>query len=228
MSYTFQFGVVVDNFGALLRGAGLTVVLTAAAVAVGLVIGILGAAAKTSRVAPLRWLAESYVELIRNTPFLVQLLFVFLGLPSLGVRLDPNSAALLAMSINVGAYAVEIVRAGIEAVPPGQIEAGTALGLTRLQIFRHVVLMPALNVVYPALASQFVFMMLSSSIVSQISATDLTYAANVLQSATYRSFEIYVAVMLMYLALALAFRALFGILHGRCFRFAAASGRQKA
>jgi polar amino acid transport system permease protein len=219
VSYTFQFGVVIDNFGALLAGARLTVELTAAAVAIGLVIGIAGAFAKTSRARPVRWIVDLYVEAIRNTPFLVQLLFVFLGLPSLGLRLDANPAALLAMSINVGAYAIEIVRAGIEAVPRGQIEAGTALGLSRLQIFRHVVLLPALATVYPALAGQFIFMLLASSIVSQISAGDLTYAANILQSATYRSFEIYSAVLVIYLALALLFRAAFGLIHHHCFRF---------
>ena len=226
MSYVFQFGVVTDHIGELLLGAWLTIQLTAASMAAGLAIGILGALAKTARAAPLRWVVEVYVEAIRNTPFLVQLLFVFLGLPTLGIRLDADTAAFLAMSVNVGAYAVEIVRAGIEAVPKGQIEAGIALGLGRFQIFRHIVLVPALHTVYPALTSQFVFMLLSSSLVSQISAHDLTYAANILQSTTYRSFEIYFAVTIMYLMLAWGFRAAFEAIHGIAFRFARAGGRR--
>jgi polar amino acid transport system permease protein len=228
VSYVFQFGVVTDHIGELLLGAWLTIQLTAVSMVAGLAIGILGALAKTARAAPLRWVVEVYVEAIRNTPFLVQLLFAFLGLPTLGIRLDADTAAFLAMSVNVGAYAVEIVRAGIEAVPKGQIEAGIALGLAPLQIFRHIVLVPALHTVYPALASQFVFMLLSSSLVSQISAHDLTYAANILQSTTYRSFEIYFAVTIMYLLLAWGFRATFEAIHGIAFRFARAGGRRAA
>src|SRR5690606_7476959 len=115
---------------------------------------------------------QVYIELIRNTPFLVQLFFFFFALPAVGVRWSPYTAALVAMTVNLGAYATEIVRAGIEAIPRGQIEAGLALNLTRVEIFRFVVLKPALRAIYPALTSQFILLMLASSVVSVISAED--------------------------------------------------------
>jgi len=143
VSYVFQFGAVWQDFDKLLLGAWLTVRLSAITMVLGLVVGMLGAVGKGSRSRLLRGLVQGYVEAIRNTPFLVQLLFVYLGLPAAGLKLSPEQAALLAMVVNLGAYATEIVRAGIEAVPRGQIEAGRALGLGPYQIFRFVVLMPA-------------------------------------------------------------------------------------
>jgi polar amino acid transport system permease protein len=113
------------------------------------------------------------------------------------------------MVVNLGAYATEIIRAGIESIPRGQIEAGLALDLKRHQIFRFVILKPALRAVYPALTSQFILLMLSSSVVSAISADDLTSVAANLQSQTFRSFEIYIVVAVIYLVLALLFSALF-------------------
>ena len=120
-----------------------------------------------------------------------------------------SQSALIALSANLGAYATEIVRAGIEAIEKGKIEAGLSLGLSRLQVFRYVILFPALKIVYPALSSQFILLMLGSSIVSQISAEELTFSANFLQSRTFRSFEIYLAVTLMYLVLSGLFRGIF-------------------
>lgn len=206
MNYTFQFGVVADHWQQLLMGAWLTIRLSAMAMVLGLVVGIAGAYAKTSRILPLRWLVNVYVEVIRNTPFLVQLFIIYFSLPGLGIRLDANEAALLAMVINLGAYAVEIMRAGIEAIPRGQFEAAKALALTRFQAFRYVILVPAIAVVFPALASQFIILMLASSLVSAISAVELTAVTNTLQSITFRSFEFYFAATAIYLAMALGFR----------------------
>jgi polar amino acid transport system permease protein len=146
------------------------------------------------------------VEVIRNTPFLVQLFFIFFGLPSAGVRLSEMEAATLAMVINLGAYSTEIIRAGIEATPWGQIEAGRSLAMTRLQIFRHIVLLPALRRIWPALSSQIVIVMLGSAVCSQIAAEDLSFAANFIQSRTFRAFEVYILTSLIYLLLALILR----------------------
>jgi polar amino acid transport system permease protein len=159
---------------------------------------------------PVRWLVDAYVEVIRNTPFLVQIFLIFFGLPRAGIMLSSNQAALLAMVVNVGAYATEIVRAGIEHIGRGQIEAGLALGLRPLQVFRYVMLFPALSTVYPALSSQFILLMLNSSVVSTISAQELTATANDLQSRTFRSFEIYIVVTGIYLALSMLFSGAFG------------------
>jgi len=174
-----------------------------------LAIGALGAAGRVYGRSWLRTPLVGYVEVVRNTPLLVQLFIIFFGLPSLGVRLDAVTAALIALSVNLGAYTTEIIRAGLEAVPRSQIEAGYSLGLSGTQVFRHVVLAPAIRIVYPALTSQFVLMMLATSIVSQISAPDLFHIASIIQSRTFRDFEIYAVIAMVYLALALILKLLF-------------------
>ena len=209
VTYNFNFRDVFNNFDVLLEGMWLTLQLSAITMALGLAVGIVGAMMRTSGVRPLRWLAAAYVEVIRNTPLLVQLFIVFFGLPSLGLRLSAGQAAVIALTVNLGAYATEIVRAGIEAIHKSQIEAGLSLGMSRLQVFRYVVLFPALKVIYPALASQFILLMLATSIVSLIAAKDLFHMAAYLESRTFRSFEIYLVVTGLYLALALFFRLIF-------------------
>lgn len=217
--YDFNFAPVFAGIDLLLHGAWITVRLSAMAMAIGLVVSILCAVAKTSGPRPLRILVDVYVEVIRNTPFLVQIFFLYFGLPTIGVRLDPNTAALIALVVNFGAYGTEIIRAGIESIQTGQIEAGTALGLSRGQIFRYIVLKPALRTVYPALTSQFIYLMLTSSVVSVISATDLAAAGNDLQSQTFASFEVYLVVTALYLALSVAFTALFAAIERAAFTY---------
>lgn len=217
--YDFNFAPVLAAWDQLLLGAWLTIQLSGAAMALGLVVSVLGALAKTSGVRPLRWAVDVYVEVIRNTPFLVQIFFFYFGLPSLGVRLGPNEAALLALVVNFGAYGTEIIRAGIESIAKGQIEAGTALGLSKMQIFGYVVMKPALRTVYPSLTSQFIYLMLTSSVVSVISANDLAAAGNDLQSQTFASFEVYLVVTAIYLALAAGFSAVFGAIERVAFTY---------
>jgi polar amino acid transport system permease protein len=215
--HVFHFDVVLDHLPELLDGAWLTVRLSAMAMVLGLGVAIGCAYARTVGPRPLRWVVAGYVELIRNTPFLVQIFIVYFSLPVLGIRLEANAAALAAMVANLGAYATEIVRAGIDAVPHGQIEAARALGLKRLYIFRFVVLFPALKIVFPALASQFILLMLASSVVSAISAVELTAINNTLQSTTFRPFEFYFAATGLYLLMALGFRAVLGVLYWSVF-----------
>jgi polar amino acid transport system permease protein len=207
VKYVFHFDVVLDHWPELLDGAWLTIRLSAMAMVLGLAIAVVCAYARTAGPRFVRWLIAAYIEIIRNTPFLVQIFLIYFSLPGLGIRLDANEAALAAMVANLGAYATEIVRAGIDAVPQGQIEAARALGLKRLYIFRFVVLFPALKMVFPALASQFILLMLGSSVVSAISAVELTAVTNSLQSTTFRSFEFYFAATALYLVMALGFRA---------------------
>ncbi|MFG1462784.1 amino acid ABC transporter permease [Xanthobacter sp. DSM 24535] len=213
MNYVFQFGEVFNAWQDLLYGAWLTIQLSAVAMVLGLIVAVAGALGKTAGPRPVRWLVDTYVEIIRNTPFLVQIFLIFFGLPRIGLRLDANEAALLAMVVNVGAYATEIVRAGIETIHKGQIEAGKALGLKPMQVFSYIVIFPALKAIYPALTSQFILLMLTSSVVSAISAEELTAIANNLQSQTFRSFEIYLVVTAMYLAMSLMFSGVFAIIY---------------
>ncbi len=203
---SLDFAAVLAEWPLLLRGIAATVVLTAVATVFGLALGIACAWARSEGPAPLRWAVGAYVELIRNTPFIIQLFFVFFGLPSLGVRLSPELASVLAMVVNLGGYSAEIVRAGLQATPRGQLEAAASLALDRWQTFSRVVLPPALARVWPALVSQVVIVMLGSAVCSQISTEELSYAANLINSRTFRSFEAYIVATLAYLALAVALR----------------------
>ena len=206
MGYELDFSAIAENLGLLVRGAGITLLLTAIASTLGIILSIGGAATARSRFRWVRIIVLSYVELIRNTPFIVQLFFIFFGLPSLGLRLPALTAAVLAMTINLTAYCIEIVRAGIEAVPTGQREAGLALGISPVTVFIYVTLPQAIANVYPALVSQIVITMLESAVVSQIAVTDLTHAADFIQSRTYRAFETYFTVTLIYLGMTLLLR----------------------
>ncbi|TIR43108.1 MAG: amino acid ABC transporter permease [Mesorhizobium sp.] len=208
MTYHFDFGWLIDSLPVLLKGIRITVQL----ILIGAVFGVaLGIACAWVRALGPKWLkpvVATYVELIRNTPFLIQLFFIFFGLPSLGIRMSELTAANLAMVVNLGAYSCEIIRAGIQATPRGQFEAGASLAMTPFQAFWYVVLVPALQRIWPALSSQIVIVMLGSAVVSQIAAEDLTFAANFIQSRNFRAFETYIVSTLIYLALAILLRQL--------------------
>ena len=204
----FDFLIVLQQWPMLLYGLWLTVVLTAVSALAGTVLGIACAWVRVEGPWPARAVVGAYVELIRNTPFIIQLFFVFFGLPSLGVRLSPEVASVLAMVLNLGGYSCEIIRSGIEATPRGLIEAAHSLALTRWQTFTRVVLPPALARIWPALVSQIIIVMLGSAVCSQISTEEVSYAANLISSRTYRTFEAYIIVGAVYLALAVAVRAL--------------------
>lgn len=219
MNYQFRFDLVLGSLPELLVGAWLTVQLSVIAMAIGIIIAIVSALVRLAGPAPAKWLIGAYVEVIRNTPFLVQIFIVFFGLPSIGVRFDPTTSALVAMVLNVAAYVTEILRAGIESVPRGQTEAGMALGLTRLQVFRDIVIKPAMKSVYPALTSQYVLLMLQSSVISAISAEELTAIANDVASRTFASFEVYIIVTGIYFCMGVAFSALFGLLFRQIFAY---------
>ena len=211
MGVEFPVAWVATYGGALLNGVATTIGLIAATTLLGGIGSLVGAVARRSRLAWCRALAAGYVELIRNTPFIAQLFFVFFGLPSLGIRLNAAAAAVLAMTINVSAYGTEIVRAGLDSVPPGHREAGMALGLKPPVVFLKIVLPEALRAVFPALASQIVITMLESAVVSQIAVRDLTYEADLIQSRTFRAFDTYLLVTAIYLGLSVLLRRVLGL-----------------
>jgi polar amino acid transport system permease protein len=206
MRIALNFADLIPYWDVLLAGVLFTIVLTAVSTVVGVSLGTACAWARTFGPAWLGAITRGYIELIRNTPFIVQLFFIFFGLPAIGVKLDESTAAFLAMVINLGAYSAEIIRAGVEAVPKGHIEAGASLAMSRFEIFRYIVLKQAFQKIYPALSSQIIIVMLGSSVVSQISAEDLTYAANFVQSRNFRAFEAYLVAAAIYLLLAIAAR----------------------
>src|ERR1700733_8112124 len=197
MLYKLEFGDLLPYWDVLLQGLIFTIAL-----------GPAGASARTFGPKWAGGIVIVYVELIRNTPFLVQLFFIFFGLPALGLTLNGIQASVLATVINLGAYSAEIIRAGIEATPKGQMEAGASLGLTTIETFRYVVLKPALARIWPALSAQIVIVMLGTAVCSQISVQELTYAASFIQSRSFRAFESYFIVTALYLGLAFLLRQL--------------------
>jgi polar amino acid transport system permease protein len=209
MAYDMNFAPVLARTPELVDGTINTIILSAQSIAIGLVIGL---SVALIRVNGPKWAASSgatYVEAFRNTPLLVQLFLIFFGLPYLGVRLSADTAAVLAISLNLGAYSTEIFRAGLLAIPKTQIEAGLALGLSRLQVMRYVVVVPALRVVYPALTGQLTLTLLGSSMASAISATELTLAAAKIESQTFRSLETFLVAAAIYISLTFVFRLIY-------------------
>ncbi|MCK1515009.1 amino acid ABC transporter permease [Bradyrhizobium sp. 190] len=207
MGIELDFPAVLERWPNFLGGAVLTLELALFATVLGALLGTLAAVGRGTHSALIARACKVYVEAIRNTPLLVQIFLVYFGLASIGLKLSAFTVAVAALTINVGAYTAEIMRAGFEAIPRGQIEAAEGLALSRVQIYWHIILLPAVERVYPALTSQFVLLMLASSICSQISAEELTAVANYIQSDTYRAFETYIIVAVIYIILSLVMRA---------------------
>jgi polar amino acid transport system permease protein len=201
LNYTLDFTPVLEGLPDLLWGCVGTMGLALSGMALAIVIGIGGVVLRDSRFQPLRWLVMSFVEIVRNTPFLVQIYFIFFALPLAGVLLSPTTTAVIALGINGGAYAIEIIRGGVQSINRGQVEAGLALGLRKSVVFRTIVLKPALRAIYPSLTSQFVLLTLTTSIASAVSAFELTSVAKRIESDSFRSFEVYGTITLMYLVM---------------------------
>ena len=208
MILNFDFGPVFADSALLFHGVLLTILLSLAAIVLGTLLALSLCAARFLLGGTARFLIDAYVEAMRNTPFIVQLFIIYFGLPFIGLRMSNIEAGLLAMVLNLAAYSTEIIRAGIDATHKSQVEAGVSLALTRAQVFRHVVLTPALAKVWPALSRQYVLMLLASSIVSFISVEELSGAAAIIEQNTFRSFETYIIATLIYLALSLGLKAL--------------------
>ncbi len=210
MKYQFDFSFFWDADNAywqdLAYGALLSAELTIVALVCGFLVGTCAAVGRVTGPGWLRWTIATYVEIIRNTPLLVQTFWLFFGLSSIGFRVPAFAAAVIALTINVGAYSCEIIRAGIESIHKGQVEAAESLALGPISTFLDVILPPAIEKVLPALASQFVLMMLASSIMAQISAEELMAAASRTQSETFRGFEIYIVVAVIYLVMSIILR----------------------
>lgn len=201
MDYKLDFGPVWDGLPNLLWGCLGTLFLALSGMTLAIVIGIGGVVLRDSRIKPLRWFIMAFVEIVRNTPFLVQIYFIFFALPLAGILLNPTVTAIIALGVNGGAYAIEIIRGGVQSINRGQVEAGLALGLRKAVVFRTIVLKPALRAIYPSLTSQFVLLTLTTSIASAISAYELTSVAKRIESDSFRSFEVYGTITLLYLAM---------------------------
>ncbi|NLJ23890.1 MAG: amino acid ABC transporter permease [Firmicutes bacterium] len=205
INVALDFSIIPGILPALLLGARLTVQLALIAVAIGLVIGSFVGIGRVSGNRVIRTITGIYVDFIRGTPLLVQLFLVYFGLPSLiGRPVPPFTAAIAAMGINSGAYVAEIVRAGIQSIDRGQMEAARSIGLTYAQSMRYIIFPQAFRRVIPPLGNEFIAMLKETSLVSVIALEDLLRKGQVVITRTFRPFEIYMAVALIYLVMTLA------------------------
>ena len=219
MNYTLDFSPVIEGLPSLLWGCIGTLGLAISGMALALVIGVIGVVLRDSHSRILRTLVIGFVEIIRNTPFLVQIYFIFFALPLAGILLNPTVTAIIALGVNGGAYAIEIIRGGVQSIHKGQIEAGLALGLHKADVFRLIVLKPALRAVYPSLTSQFILLTLTTSIASAISAYELTSVAQIIESDSFRSFEVYGTLLFFYLLISWLLMRMFAAIGARAFSY---------
>ena len=208
--------LIVESLPALLKGAVLTVEITLISLTFGVIAGTLLALARLSPIKPLSWLATIYIELIRGTPLLVQIFLIYFGLPQItGINLDPFPAGAIAFSLNSAAYVAEIMRSGIQGVPRGQTEASLSLGFSPRDTIRYIVLPQAFRRVLPPLVNEALNLLKNTSLLSAISLVELTRAGQIVASRTYKPFEMYLAIALIYLVMTLVLTLLANYLEGR-------------
>ena len=212
----FDLSLVTDSLPLLLQGALVTLEITALAVGLGLVFGLVAALAQLSKFAPLRLIAKVYVDFIRGTPLLVQIFIIYFALPVvIGHRIDPFFAAVAACSINSGAYVAEIFRAGIQSIDIGQMRAGLSLGMNWTMTMRYIILPQAFKRIIPPLGNEFIAMLKDSSLVSVIGFEELTRSGQLIIAETYGSLEIWSAVAIIYLVMTLTISRFVSWLEGR-------------
>ncbi|MEW9082375.1 amino acid ABC transporter permease [Caldanaerobacter subterraneus] len=198
-----------------ISGLIMTLKLTFLAVTIGVLMGLFIALMKMSSIKPIKLVASSYIEVIRGTPLLVQLLLIYNGLMQFGMNIPAFTAGVSALAINSSAYVAEIIRAGIQAVDPGQNEAARSLGMTHAMAMRYVIIPQAIKNILPALGNEFIVMLKESAIVSVIGFADLTRQADIIQSVTYRYFEPYIIIAAIYFIMTLTFSKLLSLFERR-------------
>lgn len=188
----FKLSVITDNWPFLAHGLYLTIAITLGSLVIGMVLGLLIGIMRLSKNSALRWIAMAYISVFRNTPGLVQLVWFYYCLPILtGINLTALWACIIALSAGAGAYIAEIVRAGIQGVDKGQVEAAKTIGLTYVQSLRMVILPQAIRTMLPPLVNEIVTLLKFSSLVSVLGVQDMTYQAQVLSTTTFRPIELY-------------------------------------
>lgn len=193
-------GILADSFwNILIPGLTMTIPLTIISFAIAMVIAIITALVQFAGIKVLKEIARFYVWVVRGTPLLVQLFVVFYGLPNIGILIDPFPAAVIVFSINEGAYSAETIRAALEAVPRGQLEAGECVGMTYLQIIRRIVLPQALRIAFPPLSNSLIAMVKDTSLAANITVTEMFMATQRIVARTYEPLALYIEVGLIYL-----------------------------
>jgi len=198
----FDVGVALDNLGRLGEGLGLTVLLTMIVMALSLVVALLVALGRMSHLAVLRWPMTAYVEVIRNTPLLLQLYYFFFVLPYVGIKFDGFTASVLALTLNYSAYMSEVYRSGIQAIAKGQHDAAHALGMTFLQTFRRIVLPQAIRIVIPGLGNYFISLFKDTALCSIAGVAEVMFTAKTITAVNYQYFTIYTVCFAFYFIVA--------------------------
>jgi len=199
----FDPQLFIEIIPALAYGAFVTLKLTTLSILFGLMLGTVLGIFRISRNPILFGFSTAYVEFIRGTPLLVQIMIVYYGLPEIGIKLPPEVAGILASSLNSGAYIAEIIRAGIQSVPKGQMEAARSLGMTYLQAMRYVILPQAFRNILPALGNEFIALLKDSSLLSVIAIAELTRVGKQIYSTTFNAWTPLLGVALFYLMMTL-------------------------
>lgn len=211
-----DFSIVLPYLQLFIRGSLVAIEITALAVLMGVIIGTFVGMGKMSKVFIIRAICTVYVEVIRGTPLLVQLLIFYFGLPQIiGYSLSEFPAAVIALGINSGGYVAEIVRGGILAVDKGQMEAARSLGMSYAQAMRYIILPQAFKKMIPPLGNEFITLLKNSSLATTIGFPELTRAAQVVAGNTYRPFEPYITAALFYLIMTLSFTQILGVVERR-------------
>ncbi len=194
------YGILTDSFTKILiPGLTVTIPLTVISFTIAMVIAVVMALIQFANVRVLKELARFYIWVVRGTPLLVQLYVIFFGLPSLGIVLDPFLSAVIVFSVNEGAYGAEIIRAALESVPKGQLEAGYCVGMSYLQIMRRIILPQALRTAFPSLSNSLIAMVKDTSLAANITVTEMFMATQRIVARTYEPLALYIEVGVIYL-----------------------------
>ena len=194
------YGILTDSFTKILiPGLTVTIPLTVISFSIAMVIAVVMALIQFANVRVLKELARFYIWVVRGTPLLVQLYVIFFGLPSLGIVLDPFLSAVIVFSVNEGAYGAEIIRAALESVPKGQLEAGYCVGMSYLQIMRRIILPQALRTAFPSLSNSLIAMVKDTSLAANITVTEMFMATQRIVARTYEPLALYIEVGVIYL-----------------------------
>jgi len=208
----FNLEVALANFGPLLAGLLMTVELTLVVIVLSLVFALLVALGGLSRFTPLRWLVKSYVEIMRGTPLLLQLIYVYYVLPEIGIRLDSFTAGIIALTLNYSAYLSEVYRAGIQAIARGQHDAAAALGMTGTLAMRRIILPQAIRIVLPTLGNYFIGLFKDTALCSVVSIQEVVFTAQILAARNFQYFTLYTIVGIMYFVVSFPAARLVGYL----------------
>jgi len=208
----FNPEIALENLGPLFAGLWITVQLTLVVIVLSMGFALLVALGGMSRHRPIQWLVKAYIEVIRGTPLLLQLIYIYYVLPEVGIRLDAFAAGVIGLTLNYSAYIAEVYRAGIQAIPRGQHDAAAALGMTPTLSMRRIVLPQAIRIVIPSLGNYFIGLFKDTALVSVVSIQEVVFTAQILAAQNFQYFTLYTIVGIMYFAVSFPAARLVGYL----------------